>query len=81
MRRTASDFLPRSFLRWLLVKAAPAHFPKHAFALHLLFEHAERLLDIVVADEYLQDFLLTFVLGKGVASARQPITQAPSKTM
>ncbi len=32
------------------VKLAPLHFAERAFALHLLLERAERLLDIVVAD-------------------------------
>jgi hypothetical protein len=54
MRRTASELPPRSFLRGLLVKTASPHFPEHALALHLLLEHAERLLDVVIADKYLQ---------------------------
>ena len=32
------------------VKLAPLHFTERAFALHLLLERAERLLDIIVAD-------------------------------
>ena len=39
----------------LLVKSPAFHFAKHTFALHLLLEHTERLIDIVVADEDLQE--------------------------
>jgi hypothetical protein len=54
-RATQGDEMsPRSFLRGLLVKTASPHFPEHALALHLLLEHAERLLDVVIADKYLQ---------------------------
>src|SRR5262245_11767415 len=47
---------PRRFLRRLLVEPAPLHFPQYAFALHLLLQDAERLIDIVVANEHLQIF-------------------------
>src|SRR6185437_9137218 len=36
----------------LLVIAAELHLAKHAFALHLLFQRSQRLVDIVVADEH-----------------------------
>src|SRR5215471_11022573 len=39
----------------LLVVAAHFHFPEDAFALHLLLQRAQGLIDVVVADEYLQD--------------------------
>jgi hypothetical protein len=39
----------------LLVKSPAFHFTKHTFALHLLLEHTERLIDIVVTDEDLQE--------------------------
>jgi len=38
--------------------AARLHFPEQAFPLHLFLEHAERLIDIVVPDEYLQNDIL-----------------------
>ncbi len=38
----------------LFVGLALLHFAKHAFALHFLFQDAERLVDVVVADEDLQ---------------------------
>ncbi len=42
----------------LFVRIALLHLAKHAFALHFLFQNAERLVDVVVADEDLQgDFL------------------------
>jgi hypothetical protein len=45
----------RRLFGWLLVKSPAFHFAKHTFALHPLFEHTERLIDIVVADEHLQE--------------------------
>src|SRR4030095_7455806 len=45
---------PRRPLRRLLVEPAPLHFAEYAFALHLLLQDAERLIDIVVANEHLQ---------------------------
>src|SRR5260370_26250125 len=39
----------------LLVQSPAFHFAKHTFALHLLLEHAECLIDIVVADEDLHE--------------------------
>ena len=47
-------FFTNLFFRWLFVGTPPLHFSKHALALHLLFQHAERLIDIVIADKYLQ---------------------------
>ena len=41
-------------LRRLLVVAAHFHFPEDALALHFLFQRAQGLIDVVVADEYLQ---------------------------
>src|SRR5690606_11583826 len=37
----------------LLVMSAHLHLAENAFALHLLLQRAKRLVDIVVADEYL----------------------------
>ncbi|OFW99858.1 MAG: hypothetical protein A3E78_09390 [Alphaproteobacteria bacterium RIFCSPHIGHO2_12_FULL_63_12] len=42
--------LPGLLFRGFFVKLAPLHFAERAFALHLLLERAERLLDIIVAD-------------------------------
>jgi hypothetical protein len=39
--------------RWLLEVTAHLHFAENTFALHLLLESAESLVNIVVADEYL----------------------------
>src|SRR3954463_10034383 len=41
-------------LRGLLVGFPLPHFTEDALALHLLLEHPERLIDIVVANKYLQ---------------------------
>jgi hypothetical protein len=42
-----------ALLRRLLVVVAHLHFAENAFALHLLLESAERLVNVVVADKYL----------------------------
>jgi hypothetical protein len=47
------SFLSRRLLRWLLVKSSTLHFAEDAFPLHLLFQHPESLVDVVVTDEYL----------------------------
>src|SRR5690349_1448012 len=44
------------FLGRLLVEPTSTHFPEQTFALHLLLQHAQRLFDVVVADEYLHQF-------------------------
>src|SRR5215813_6202504 len=38
-----------------LIRLATLHLTKNALALHLLLEHAESLIDVVVANEYLQN--------------------------
>src|SRR5215204_5980229 len=48
--RPLSDFA----LRGLFVGAALLHLPEDALPLHLLFQHPERLIDVVVANEDLQ---------------------------
>src|SRR5690242_8534742 len=47
--------LPRLALGGLLVAAAELHFTEKAFALHLLLERFQGLVDIVVADDGLDD--------------------------
>jgi hypothetical protein len=42
-----------TLLRWLFVVVAHLHFTEDAFALHLLLERPEGLIDVVIADEYL----------------------------
>jgi hypothetical protein len=42
-----------SLFGWLFVVITKLHFPKDAFALHLLFEGLEGLIDIIVANENL----------------------------
>jgi len=46
------------FFRWLFVGTSSLHFSKDALALHLLFQNAKRLVDIVIADKYFQSRLL-----------------------
>jgi len=48
------SLLPRRHFRRLLVKSSSLHLPKDALALHLFLEDSESLIDIVVANEYLQ---------------------------
>jgi hypothetical protein len=47
------SFFASTLLGWLFVKVAHFHFAENAFALHLFLERAKRLINIVVADEYL----------------------------
>ena len=42
-------------LRWFFIRPAALHLAKNALALQLLFESPESLIDIVVANEYLQN--------------------------
>ena len=45
----------RTLLRRLFVIVAHLHFTENAFALHLLLESAESLINVVVADKYLHE--------------------------
>ena len=40
-------------LGWLFVEIAHLHFTENAFALHLLFQSAQGLIYVVIADKYL----------------------------
>src|SRR4029077_1868571 len=51
----------RAALGRLLVGSPPFHLAKRTFALHLLFEHAQRRVDVVVADEHLHEGLLSLL--------------------
>src|SRR6516164_4588953 len=42
-------------LGWFFIRLATLHLTKNALALHLLLEHPESLIDVVVANEYLQN--------------------------
>jgi len=53
-----SLFPARSF-GWLLVKSSALHLAKNAFALHFLLQYPKSLVDVVVADDYLQETLLS----------------------
>ena len=50
------SFLAGALFRRFLVKSPALHFSEDAFSLHLPFQCFERLIDIVVSDEYLQLF-------------------------
>ncbi|MDQ0322166.1 hypothetical protein QO002_004372 [Pararhizobium capsulatum DSM 1112] len=47
------SLLACSFHGWLLEGFAHAHFAKNSFALKLLFQNAKRLIDVIVANQYL----------------------------
>jgi hypothetical protein len=55
LARAAHGFglFARPFLRRLFVMVAPLHFPKRAFALHFFLQRFQRLIDVVVANENL----------------------------
>jgi hypothetical protein len=57
-------------LRRFFIGLATLHLAKNALALHLLFQHPESLIDIVVANEYLQMFS-NLAAGTVKASARR----------
>jgi hypothetical protein len=50
------SFLSSAPFRRLLVKSSAFHFSEDAFPLHLPLQCFERLIDVVVSDEYLQLF-------------------------
>jgi hypothetical protein len=51
-------FFAGLFFRWLFVGTPSLHFSEDALALHFLFQNAKRLIDVVIADKYLQYRLL-----------------------
>ena len=55
LARTADclGFLPRTLHRRLFIMLPELHFAEDAFALHLLLQRPKRLIDIVVANQYL----------------------------
>ena len=65
-------FLAGPALRRFFIGLATPHLAKNALALHLLLQDPEGLIDIVVANEYLQMFsnraAAAFVSGQDVAS-------------
>jgi len=57
LARAADGFclLASLALGWFFIRFATLHLTKNALALHLLLEDPESLVDIVVANEYLQN--------------------------
>ena len=47
--------LARASFRGFLVGTAKLHFPENAFTLHFLLQRPKRLIDIIVAYDYLND--------------------------
>src|SRR5262245_65925928 len=64
------SFFSCRLLRWLLVVPLAFQLPKNAFTLHLLFQNAQCLVNVVVTDEYLQDSIPSVAPGKRQAQAR-----------
>jgi hypothetical protein len=50
---------PRRFFGGLLVESSALHLAKNAFALHFLLEYPKSLVDVVVANDYLQEAFLS----------------------
>lgn len=61
--------LASAFFRRLFIKFPALHFAECAFALHLLFQRAKRLLDIIVADNDLNQGKSLLVNGNGLSRA------------
>ncbi len=66
-------FLTSALFRGLLEVAAQLHFPKNTFALHLLFQSLQRLIDIIVANENLNQGNASFLSATGPPPDR-PVT-------
>lgn len=82
---TANGFgaLPGFLLGRLFVMVPGLHFPEQAFALHLLLQRAQGLLDIIVAYDDLYDVTLSCCSLRLVATGtpgpigRMPMTSTP----
>jgi hypothetical protein len=53
------SLFPVRFFGRLLIKSSAPHLAKNAFALHFLLKHPQGLVDVVVANEYLQETFLS----------------------
>jgi hypothetical protein len=53
------SLLPVRFFGRLLVKSSALHLAKNTLALHFLLEYPQSLVDVVVANEYLQETFLS----------------------
>jgi hypothetical protein len=63
------SFLARFALRGLLEMVAAFHLPDETFALHLLFQRFQRLIDVVIADHDLNYLKLSIVFPAGLPGA------------
>jgi hypothetical protein len=73
-------FLPRRLFRWLFVKSSALHLTEDAFSLHLLLEDSQSLIDIVVANEYLQESFPSCVITATSAGAKMhPANRDPDR--
>ena len=80
LRALASEFtrpanrlglFARLLLRRLLVMTTKFHLAKDAFALHFLLQRLQRLVDIVVANQYLHAFFPIVCTSRRVAAKRR----------
>jgi hypothetical protein len=53
------SLFPIRLFAWLLVISSAPHLAKHSFALHFLLEYPKRLVNVVVANDYLQEIFFS----------------------
>lgn len=76
------SFLARLLFRRLFIEVAQLHFTKYSFALHLLLQRPERLIDVIIANQYLHAFypilVMSVFLSAKMSSLHSP--NAPSSS-
>jgi hypothetical protein len=70
------SLFPRRFFGRLLVKSSALHFAKNTLALHLLLKYAKGLVDVVVANEYLQETFLSYCSSNGMTPLKDATTNS-----
>ena len=69
--------LARTAFGRLFVRAPPLHLAEYTLTLELFFQDAQRLTDVVVADENLQNFLLWPSPTESTRTQREPPGRVP----
>ena len=72
------SFLARLPFGGLLEMVAALHLPEETFALHFLLQRFQRLVDVVVADNDLNDVALSICCPAGPGTVKTPNGPAPS---
>jgi len=70
-------FFSGRFLGWFFVEPSTLHLAEDAFPLHLPFQHLESLVDIVIADQYLQEMFPSACFKTGASSLLQGVRDLP----